>query len=248
MTSTYPQSSCPCYTRDTETSSVGMGFHPTRSLATTTCSTPPILQSNERVAYYNNIQPATPSISPSTVVPLNTLGLRYDSGYTKVTCPSNIHCPTSYVGRNPKLIDAMRGQQLRLNEPNLTGRVAVGDVEHDEIYSSEFNRYGEPYNNYQDMNTGQIQYYYFKDRGDAYYSPNFVTPADVTYQLFRDPEGNIRPEYPRKSKATYMWNPCKQDQCDSFTHDTLEFRQELMEKQMRKQLESRWTPRWKPAS
>jgi hypothetical protein len=119
----------------------------------------------------------------------------------------------------------------------------VGNVDKDEIYTKRIGNYGGVYRGYGDMNCGQIQYYIPSDNtADAYFEPNFVTPATIIESRFRDPMDVIRPEYHRHSHAYYNWDACARDQCDSYTHDTLEYRQYLMERQMRRRNEQRSEP------
>lgn len=174
---------------------------------------------------------------------LNKLGLSLDEQkYVPVKCNLSKQCQYVYNGHNPLLTEAFRGQKLMLDRPNYTGEVPVGNVCHDEIYTPYFKNYGKNYTNYNDITGGQIQYYI--DTSDAYFPPNFITPAIVDHTIQIDPMGVVRPEYNRLTLKQYDWDKCNKDECDSFTHDTLEFRQELMEKQMRKINEQKYELRW----
>lgn len=185
--------------------------------------------------YKTSIQPQIPHSTQYR--PLNVLGVQYEDEYTK-----NENC--GYNGRNPLLIDAMRGIQVPLDRPHFTGELAVGNVEHDEIYTPKIREYGRNYRNYSDIRSGNVQYYTIDDTKDAYFQPNFVTPAEITHTLRQDPMGNFHPEYNRNSMKQYSFNGCDGSVCDSYTHDSLEFRQELMEKQMRKYNSQRYESRW----
>jgi hypothetical protein len=149
-----------------------------------------------------------------------------------------------YAGSNTLLIDPIRAQLLMLDRPHLTGTLPVGDVPKDQIYTKEISKYGGVYQTYGDINAGNIQYYLSKDISDPYYLPNFITPSIVKTDVWIDPMSNIKPQYPRQSLKAYGWDPCNKDDCDSFTHDSLEFRQELMELQQRKVNQQRYSNRW----
>lgn len=212
----------------------------TSSLALPNCSVPSGFACSNRQVYYQDVQPKPDNMK---YTPLNPLGMRLSQCYTKLQNPVQGCSSVGYVGSNPLLISAPRGEKLVLDRPNYTGEVCVGNVPHDEIYTPQFANYGKHYTDIASIDGGQIQYY-IGSLPNAYSEPNFVTPANVTHEVVRDPMGVYRPQYNRQSLQTYSWDACRQDECDSFTHDSLEFRQELMEKQMRKRNEQSWDSRW----
>jgi hypothetical protein len=174
-------------------------------------------------------------------VPLNKIGPQIDN---KWYIPVDSDNQIAYAGFNPILFDPLRSQRMLLDRPHLTGEIAVGNAPHDKIYTKYMSNYGKNYSNYEDISGGDIQYWLSAGSGDAYTEPVFTTPAIVDTVINIDPMGVVRPEYRRSSTAKYDWDKCNQDQCDSLTHDALEFRQELMEKQMRKRNEQEYTYRW----
>jgi hypothetical protein len=183
-----------------------------------------------------NIQPV---YTPSERINLNTYPLKYDTTtiYTPVT--TNIKgCKDAVQGSNPLLIEPVRGQRLLLSQPPFNSETEIGMYGPSQFPS---NRYGKRYTDYGSINAGQIQYYYNNDRKNPYTGPNFVTPAYVEYELVKDPMDNVRPAYNRMSLESYDYH-C--NECDSYTHDTLVFRQELMEKQMRKRNSQEWVYRY----
>jgi hypothetical protein len=181
---------------------------------------------------------------------LNQLGLHLQKEtYVPVTCESSTAgCPQGWATHNPLLLDPVRNQYLLLDRPHYSGAVPVGDVCRDQIYTPELRQYGKNYTNYGDITGGQIQYYTTDDLAAAYYSPNFVTPSTVVHKVIQDPMTNPRAQYDRYENIPYSWDRCRPLTCDSFTHDTLEFRQSLMATQMRKRNEQRWQSRWAVAS
>lgn len=187
----------------------------------------------KRLLYKKSIQP-NPTLTGYTN--LNQIGLQFANDYFPYGC--------GVINQNPLLIDTARGIKCPLDRPHLTGELAVGNVEHDEIYTQNISKYGGVYAGYSSINNGQIQYYTDGKIQDAYFRPNFVSPALVSHSVLKDPMDNDKPEYDRHSLVPYTWNKDTSNDCLSFTHDTLEFRQELMEKQMRKRNQQRYTNRW----
>lgn len=197
----------------------------------------PQIPSNQSNAYCNaetctNQQFGSVSIQPqhqipvSYLVPLNQMGIKYAGGYTKT--PDG-----KYVTKNPLTFDAMRGLRMELDRPHYTGSV-------DDVYASEYTQYGSDYTNYMDMNTGQIQYHINTATKNPYSTPVFTTPAVVGKVQFVDPNGIVKPEYPRQ--APLDWS--SKNPVDSFTHDTLTFREDLIARQQRKNNQSNWMYRW----
>ena len=136
------------------------------------------------------------------------------------------------------------GIGFALDRPALIGSLPVGDVPHDQIYTKFVGNYGKDYRGYSDIKNGNILYWLDPTLSQVYFQPNFVTTAVVSHELRQDPMDVIRPEYPRKVAKPYEWSACRNVDCDSKTYDTLEFRQDLMERQMRSRNESRYEPRW----
>lgn len=232
------------------------------SLAITSCQTPKLFDCSSRQIYNQNIQPDGPGAGYKSnnyigtrqdqIINLNPLGVKLQTNAPyfnyvpiKYTDPNkNKSCPFGWEGSNPLLVDAPRAQRLILDRPNYTGSLPVGDVEHDQIYTKELQNYGKGYTSVMDINAGNIQYYVDTSISSPYFEPLYTTPSEVTFVNVQDPMGVVKPEYNRNSFARYGWDSCNQDACDSFTHDTLEFRQELSEKQSRKRNQSDWVFRY----
>jgi hypothetical protein len=199
---------------------------------------PPLFPNNQNI-YLNVIGPMLQNDCPyNAYAPKVNESCRNKAG--TATLGSANACGVSYVSSNPKLYDSVRAQALMIDRPPLTGELPVGDVKHDQIYTKRIQRYGGEYKEYSDIVGGNVLYYIPQESRDAYREPVFVTTATVAHVLVQDPMGVVRPEYRRTSQSQYDWDKCNQDQCDSFTHDSLEFRQELMEKQMRKRNEQEY--------
>jgi hypothetical protein len=116
-----------------------------------------------------------------------------------------------------------------------------GTYTNPEIYTKEYDQISPKiYGDYSQINNGQIRYYHDQQEDDPYFSPNFVTRQNVDYILFKDPMGSIKPEYIRNSLNFTNRNFSK----DSFTRDSTQFREELMERQMRVRNQQRYEPRY----
>jgi hypothetical protein len=150
---------------------------------------------------------------------------------------------TSVSSDIPLLMDVVRGQRVFLDRaPHMTN---IQDVETDDIYTREISQYGKGYyNNYEDIDAGQIQYWISEDSGDAFDDINFVTPNVIDHTITVDPMGVVRPEYTRATRRDCEWNECNPQECLSSSHDALTFRQDMMERQMRKRNEQEYTLRW----
>lgn len=177
-------------------------------------------------------------INPNKTIFLNEMGIELDNkNYTPVKTD---YCKLGFAGNNQLLIDQARAQKLILDRPNFIGTLPVGDVPHDQIYTRNIDKYGHDYLNYNTIKGGNVQYYISTDLSQPYFKPNFTIPAVIDSVDKIDPMGNIKPQYNRKQMTEYMWNRCNEDQCDSSTHDMLQFREDLMERQMRKMNQNRY--------
>lgn len=168
---------------------------------------------------------------------LNKLGLELDS---KNYYPVRFNDDIGFVGNNPLLVNAAAAQRIILDRPNYTRQIRVGDVPHDEIYTPEYSTYGRGYKDYNSVNTGDVQYYIDMSMAQPYFYPNYVTPNLVSYINKTDPMSNVKPQYDRTPLVPYQWDNCRKDACYSSTHDALQFRQDIMERQQRKMNQNRY--------
>ncbi len=183
----------------------------------------------------------------SDIHALNKLGLTIVPGYTEIECKDGSGgCPgTTYLNHDPRLLNAVTGDYIKLDRPPLTGDVAVGNVCLDQIYNDQYAKYGQCYSNYSTITGGQIQYYIDNSIADAYYQPLFVLPAEVHHEILIDPMSAVRPQYHRTPKMESSKRVHKSMEWDQFTADTLDFRESLMSRQMRKMNEQNYSMRWK---
>ncbi len=115
-----------------------------------------------------------------------------------------------------------------------------GSVNFEDIYDSRFSSYGDPYRSYSDVNLGNIQYYY--SDVDALKMPNFITRSKVDFVDFRNPNGQIWPEYNRTASLDDVRSHVE----SQTTSDELFHREDLMSLQMDKFNRRSWQMRYAP--
>jgi hypothetical protein len=150
----------------------------------------------------------------------------YKGGHCRNGCGT-----TGFFAKNDgRLVQNARNMPTFLDRPPYEAN--IGSVESQtSIYTEpKYSTFGaRKYTDYRDINLGQIMYYYDKSTADPYFQPNFVRRVEVDYSLFKDPMGAIKPEYFRTNSNFTNYNFSK----DQFTRDSMDFREDLMERQMR---------------
>lgn len=136
--------------------------------------------------------------------------------------------------------DPFRGITTILDRPPLQARDR-GTYNNPDVYGKDYDKIRpQTYGDYSQINNGQLMYYYDQNEADPYFSPNFVRRTNVDYVLFKDPMGAIKPEYLR-----HPFNFTNNNLgADSYTKDTLDFREDIMERQMRVRNQQRYEPRY----
>jgi hypothetical protein len=119
---------------------------------------------------------------------------------------------------------------------------AGSSVVQDQIYDPRFTGYGDAYRGYQDIQLGNVRYYYTDV--DAYRSPNFVIRNKVDHVDLQQPMGDIYSTYPREAALEDVRDVVNNDWMARST----EFREDLMERQMRKSNARQWQLRFAPRS
>lgn len=173
-------------------------------------------------------------------------GQHLDTSYSRVQyAEKGDKCEYAFESDDPRLFDVPRGKRMALNTPPFNSSMNLS-----EIYTDpRMCEYGKHYRSYRDINTGQIVYYVDKSIEDPFFEPNFVTRAQMKATLYRDPMGEIKPQferYPLKPSDHLNTTKCDYDGGLSWISDSQEFRQDLMSHQMRKHNEQRWSPMWTP--
>ena len=112
----------------------------------------------------------------------------------------------------------------------------------DQLYDPRLTGYGDAYRGYQDIQLGNVKYYYTDV--DAYRSPNFVIRNKVDHVDLQQPMGDIYSTYPREAALEDVRDIVNNDWMAKST----EFREDLMERQMRKSNARQWQLRYAPRS
>lgn len=141
-----------------------------------------------------------------------------------------------YSRIDPQLVrkDGTPGQQA--SQPERTDwsadysnfQAAPGSVNFEDIYNPTFTSYGDPYRSYSDVNLGSVSYYYSDI--DAYRMPNFISRSNTDFVTFRNPNGEVWPEYNR----TASMDDVRAHVENQTTADELFHREDLTSKLMQK--------------
>jgi hypothetical protein len=143
-----------------------------------------------------------------------------------------------YSRIDPQLVrkDGTPGQQA--SQPERTDWSAnysnfeapQGSINFEDIYNPTFSSYGDSskWRSYSDVNLGSVNYYY--SDVDAVRMPNFISPSNVDFIDFRNPNGQIWPEYRR----TASLDDVRAHVENQTTADELFHRQDIQDLQMAK--------------
>lgn len=240
----YPQSSCDC-------NCVGAcqplphlnKDGPTSSLGVRGCDLTPF-QHTDRQSFGTNVQPQfdksgytylNPKIEDSSAT----------SDYFPVSCPFNGPAcgKVVYGSTDPRLVDVVRSMAITIDRPPTNDAVPLS-----EVYTREnLRHYGSGYDNYSDINAGQIMYYVDKSIEDPFHDPVFGTQANVSAYIYKDPMGGIKPHYDRKSFTQRdVWNTKNAQYTGglSWIDDSNSHREDLLSKQLWQQNQQKWSSRW----
>jgi hypothetical protein len=153
--------------------------------------------------------------------------------------------PKTYCGgegvstnNDARVIDSRRSIKTELDRVPYDGQIKIYEL--NKIYDKQYQGYGQQYNNYRDVDAGQIQYYYDKSIADPYFQPVYTIRSDVLSYLYKDPMDSVKPYYARRPTQQTLKNLSK----DQMTRDTLSFREDLMSLQSGLMNRKNWTARW----
>jgi hypothetical protein len=110
------------------------------------------------------------------------------------------------------------------------------------IYDPRFTGYGDEYRSYQDINLGNVKYYYTDV--DAYRSPNFVVRNKVDHVDMQQPMGNTYSSYPREAALEDVRDIVN----DDWMAKSIQHREDLMERQMQKMNARSWQTKFAPVN
>ena len=145
---------------------------------------------------------------------------------------------------DPRLISNMHnGQVLILDRPPIDESIKLKDIYTD----PRMKYYGQKYNDYSDINAGQILYYIDNKLEDTLFQPLFENASQVSGTIYKDPMGATYPEYRR---IPIIDNNVLKTKNRSYSYglssinDINEFREDIIHKQMRVNDRQRYTPRY----
>jgi len=143
---------------------------------------------------------------------------------------------------DPRLLNVAGPSRLLLDRPPMNSTPKLNTLSNDK----SLDLYGQGYKSYKDVNAGQVIYYMDSSREDAFYEPIFSTKAETVGIMYKDPMGNMKPQYERivERECNGQKTGCEYDSCLSFLEDTQIHREDILASQMRKRNEQRYEPRW----
>lgn len=128
-----------------------------------------------------------------------------------------------YYSFDPRMTSPATNQEMPLNVPPKSSKVLLQNV-----YDNSLVKYGQKYNSYSDVNTGQIQYYTSRDLSNPLIHPVFTIQSNVEKDMFVDPMGSSSPQYLRTPKTKNNRNVSDYQ----YMRDSLEHREDIISKQM----------------
>lgn len=207
----------------------------------------------ERMKYFTSIGPQE-NFYNETTTPINAnIGISYNPDLP----PTVLDQTVTPIGEVVPLFHSIDPQLIRdgglsdIRKAQLPRRTAWsakysgfeaqdGTVNFEDIYDPRFNGYGDPYRSYQDVNAGNINYYY--SDLDRFRDPNFGGRSKVDFIDYTDPMGKTIPEYDRQVGL----NDIKQTVHSQYDADAVYQREDLMSKLMRKRNSELWQLRKMP--
>lgn len=153
--------------------------------------------------------------------------------------PDNATCacengtvPSAVTSFDPRLVYSLRGNEpLTLNQPPYTGSVRLN-----RIYNKRWDPYGKHYQNYKDIDGGQIMYYLDREINRPFKQPVSTITSKVEPYIYQTPMTSYWPQY----KKTPLSRDCRYLSEQQFTRDTVRNREELMALQSGKRLRQQW--------
>ncbi len=205
----------------------------------------------ERRVYLQDIQPKLYSFSMDQTPINSNLGITYTPQepprFLDQVQNNNMNMPL-YTRIDPQLVrtDGTKGQinaqplrtEFSANYSNYTP--AAGSIDFENIYDPRFNSYGDAYRSYSDVNLGSVNYYYSDI--DAYRQPNFLQRSNVEFVEYKNPQGQVWPEYNRTASLDDM----RSKATSQYDADDLYHRQDQMEHLMSKMNRESWQQKYMP--
>jgi hypothetical protein len=184
-------------------------------------------------------QPVLPHPQGETILN-NNFGLGRDKAFFEVDCGSDNlkHCSGTWAVRDDARIhNNALNQAILLDKPPFSGHTPLN-----EVYSSRLDNYGKTfYNTYDQIHSGQIQYYVNHSLENPLFQPVFQIESDVASNIFKDPMGALKPEYKRNPLSVEHRNISEY----SFDRDSMSFREDITSRNMAQMNQRDWSKAWK---
>jgi len=149
---------------------------------------------------------------------MNKIGLTDAPNYTTVKNQVLRDCCGYQYPGDGRMKDS-RGLEITLDKP-----AQIGWVDMDQTLDIDNSNYRNFYDNYEQMNNGQISYYIDKSISQPFFAPVYALSSTVDKTIFVDPMGSHKPTYFKKPISTTLHNVSK----DQATRDQLAFRDDIM--------------------
>jgi hypothetical protein len=241
----YPKSSCECYECDKDKFQFPEGV-PT-NMSVKGCNFSPYYNCYDEKAFKLQQEPNNTHgkvvLNKGVVGPEKFNKLFYQIDPNKC---SGSRCNTvTYVNSDARLLNAANGsERLQLNRPPLDSSVKLNTLTTDK----KLDCYGQNYKSYSDVNAGSVMYYMSNDISSALFSPVFASKVEVVGSVYKDPMGNMLPQYTRYPKPV---NFIERDPCTSkgqvglsWLNDSQYQREDIISKQMSIRNKQCYEPRW----
>jgi hypothetical protein len=189
--------------------------------------TPNLRQFNDNL-FTQTIQPGVYTKSQVNE-PINAnIGISFQQQFEPVTCKRDENGLT-YTEHDPRIIEPAE------YEPN---EAVIEPVTQSNVYDPRFYGYGTSYRSYTEPVTGQTRFMY--DDVDAIRMPNYITRNKIDFLPYADSYGPMKP-------GQEFGNPATPDirglANDSWLRNSLQFRNDMMERLMRKRNNEMWQVR-----
>lgn len=155
-------------------------------------------------------------------------------------CGSLKSTGTGWISTDPRLVSTgHNGQLLFLDRPPLDGCISEK-----EVYTDKSPSTGVFYNNYQDIDKGQIVYYTDKSLEDAFFYPVYTLPKHTQGSLYISPMDTVQPIYTREPGVKIESKGGSYTGCLSWMQDSLEQREDIISRQQLKNNGQKYITRW----
>ena len=157
------------------------------------------------------------------------MGLKYADDFCEIGSTG------LWASHDPRLKASPIAQSIPLDRPPYTP-----DVNTSEMYSDDLINYGKGYKTYEDIQSGNVQYYRSKHLSDIYHEPTFIIKSRVTNSTFKDPMGGIHTQFNRQP----ILKDNKHISDYSFDRDQMSFREDMMATKVGQLNKNNWNKMW----